>query len=54
MKEERLRLWTLGLKVRGSRTVPDSAEVRAKEVRDAIERINCGKSLGMDGVKVRC
>ena len=43
---------TLGMKVSGSRRVSDSTEVREKKVYDAINRMNSGKSPGMDGVKV--
>ena len=41
-----------GVEVRIRRKVPDSIDLRVKEVRDAIKRITNGKSPGMDGIKV--
>ena len=38
--------------MRGSRRVPDSTEARVEEMREAIKRMNSGKSPDVDGIKV--
>ena len=50
--EKRAEISRLDMEVRGSWMVPDSTEVRVKEVWDAIKRMNSGMSTEMDVVKV--
>ena len=43
---------TLGMEVKESKRAPDSTDVRGKNVRDVIKRMNSGKSPGIDAIKV--